>query len=119
MVITVEPGIYIPSGSPCDKKWWGIAVRIEDDVRVGKQAPELLSYLAPRKAEDVEKRWPLRKARSITSYYLRYPPLKKDFNAEGAGSGSGTVPGNFSGWPGEGCGSSGTCSGYSSGLVSG
>jgi Xaa-Pro aminopeptidase len=55
MVITVEPGIYIPSDSPCDKKWWGIAVRIEDDVRVGKEAPELLSYLAPRKAEDVEK----------------------------------------------------------------
>ncbi|HEY4147617.1 MAG TPA: M24B family metallopeptidase, partial [Chitinophagaceae bacterium] len=55
MVITVEPGIYIPSNSDCDKKWWGIAVRIEDDVRVGKQMPELLSYLAPRKAEDVEK----------------------------------------------------------------
>ena len=24
MVITVEPGIYIPEGSDCDKKWWGI-----------------------------------------------------------------------------------------------
>ena len=23
-VITVEPGIYIPVGSPCDKKWWNI-----------------------------------------------------------------------------------------------
>jgi Xaa-Pro aminopeptidase len=55
MVITVEPGIYIPSNSDCDKKWWSIAVRIEDDVRIGKQAPELLSYLAPRKSEDVEK----------------------------------------------------------------
>lgn len=55
MVITVEPGIYISPNSACDKKWWGIAVRIEDDVRVGKEAPELLSYLAPRKAEDVEK----------------------------------------------------------------
>ncbi len=55
MVITVEPGLYIPANSPCDKKWWGIAVRIEDDVRVGKEAPEILSLLAPRKAEDVEK----------------------------------------------------------------
>jgi Xaa-Pro aminopeptidase len=55
MVITVEPGIYIPENSPCDKKWWGIAVRIEDDVRIGKDKCELLSYLAPRKAEDVEK----------------------------------------------------------------
>jgi Xaa-Pro aminopeptidase len=55
MVITVEPGLYIPANSPCDKKWWSIAVRIEDDVRIGKEAPEILSLLAPRKAEDVEK----------------------------------------------------------------
>jgi Xaa-Pro aminopeptidase len=56
MVITVEPGIYIPINSPCDKKWWGIAVRIEDDVRIGKDKYELLSYLAPRKSEDVERK---------------------------------------------------------------
>lgn len=55
MVITVEPGIYIPAGSPCDKKWWDIGVRIEDDVRIGKDKEELLSWQAPRKAEDVEK----------------------------------------------------------------
>jgi Xaa-Pro aminopeptidase len=55
MVITVEPGIYIPENSPCDKKWWGIAVRIEDDVLIKKDGYELLSYLAPRKSEDVEK----------------------------------------------------------------
>jgi Xaa-Pro aminopeptidase len=55
MVITVEPGIYIPDNSACDKKWWGIAVRIEDDVRIGKEKFELLSTLAPRKSEEVEK----------------------------------------------------------------
>jgi Xaa-Pro aminopeptidase len=55
MVITVEPGIYIPAGSPCDKKWWNIGVRIEDDVRIGRDKYELLSWQAPRKAEDVEK----------------------------------------------------------------
>ncbi|HEY4290136.1 MAG TPA: aminopeptidase P N-terminal domain-containing protein [Puia sp.] len=55
MVITVEPGIYIPAGSPCDKKWWDIGVRIEDDVRIGKEKFELLSGQAPRKSEDVEK----------------------------------------------------------------
>ena len=55
MVITVEPGIYIPAGSPCDKKWWDIGVRIEDDVRIGKDKFELLSWQAPRKSEDVEK----------------------------------------------------------------
>ncbi len=55
MVITVEPGIYIPEGSDCDKKWWGIAVRIEDDVLINEKDYELLSSAAPRKAEEVEK----------------------------------------------------------------
>ncbi|HEY4062536.1 MAG TPA: aminopeptidase P N-terminal domain-containing protein [Puia sp.] len=56
MVITVEPGIYIPAGSPCDKKWWDIGVRIEDDVRIGADKFELLSWQAPRRSEDVEKK---------------------------------------------------------------
>jgi len=55
MVITVEPGIYIPAGSACDKKWWDIGVRIEDDVRIGKTKFELLSWQAPRRSADVEK----------------------------------------------------------------
>ncbi|WP_188653666.1 aminopeptidase P family protein [Yeosuana aromativorans] len=54
MVITVEPGIYIPEGSPCDKKWWGIAVRIEDDVLITENGPIVLSAEAPRKSEDIE-----------------------------------------------------------------
>jgi Xaa-Pro aminopeptidase len=55
MVITVEPGIYIPKGSACDKKWWDIGVRIEDDVIIGKNSCENISAAAPRKWEDVEK----------------------------------------------------------------
>jgi Xaa-Pro aminopeptidase len=55
MVITVEPGIYIPAGSPCDKKWWNIGVRIEDDVQIGKTGYINLSADAPRKWQDVEK----------------------------------------------------------------
>lgn len=55
MIITVEPGIYIPDGSNCDKKWWGIGVRIEDDVLVTKNGPINYSALAPRKSEDIEK----------------------------------------------------------------
>ncbi|SIS97998.1 aminopeptidase P Metallo peptidase. MEROPS family M24B [Zobellia uliginosa] len=54
-VITVEPGIYIPEGSDCDEKWWGIAVRIEDDILITKDGPINLSAMAPRKAEDIEK----------------------------------------------------------------
>jgi len=55
MVITVEPGIYIPEGSACDKKYWNIGVRIEDDVVIGKDKCTLLSIDAPRKWQDVEK----------------------------------------------------------------
>ena len=55
MVITVEPGIYIPKGSPCDPKWWDIAVRIEDDVIIGKTGCENMSAAAPRTPDEVEK----------------------------------------------------------------
>jgi Xaa-Pro aminopeptidase len=54
MVITIEPGIYVPEESPCDKKWWGIAVRIEDDYLVNKEGCELLSGYAPRTVADIE-----------------------------------------------------------------
>jgi Xaa-Pro aminopeptidase len=54
MVITVEPGIYIPEGSECDEKWWGIAVRIEDDILITENGPVNLSEEAPRRSEDIE-----------------------------------------------------------------
>jgi Xaa-Pro aminopeptidase len=54
MVLTVEPGIYIPIGSDCDKKWWGIAVRIEDDILVTGNEPINLSAEAPRKSNEIE-----------------------------------------------------------------
>lgn len=53
-VITVEPGIYIPEGSNCDRKWWGIAVRIEDDILITSSGPENLSKDAPRTIVAIE-----------------------------------------------------------------
>ena len=53
-LITVEPGIYIPENSPCDPKWWGIAVRIEDDILITHDGPVNLSAYAPRTAEAIE-----------------------------------------------------------------
>ena len=53
-VITVEPGIYIPEGSPCDPKWWNIGVRIEDDILITAGDPENLSGALARTVEDVE-----------------------------------------------------------------
>lgn len=55
MILTVEPGIYIPANSKCDKKWWNIGVRIEDDIAIKKNSYENLSADSPRKWEDVEK----------------------------------------------------------------
>ena len=54
-VITVEPGIYIPEESDCDEKWWGIAVRIEDDILITEDGWINLSGYAPRTVEEIEK----------------------------------------------------------------
>ena len=54
MIITVEPGIYIPEGSNCDPKWWNIGIRIEDDILITENGPENLSELAPRKWNEIE-----------------------------------------------------------------
>ncbi len=53
-IITVEPGIYIPEGSPCDEKWWGIAIRIEDDILITENGPVNLSEAAPRDPDEIE-----------------------------------------------------------------
>jgi Xaa-Pro aminopeptidase len=54
MVITIEPGIYIPENADCDKRWWGIAVRIEDDFLITEDGYEHLSVSAPRTPEAIE-----------------------------------------------------------------
>lgn len=54
-VITVEPGIYIPENSACDKKWWNIGVRIEDDVLITTGAADVLSGKLPKTVEEIEK----------------------------------------------------------------
>jgi Xaa-Pro aminopeptidase len=54
-VLTVEPGIYIPAGSPCDPKWWNIGCRIEDDILVTEHGPEILSVHSPREIGSLEK----------------------------------------------------------------
>ena len=73
MIVTMEPGIYIPEGSPCDKKWWGIGVRIEDDILVTEGAPINLSAEAPRKSDEIEK---MMKKKSVLDAFL-LPDLDK------------------------------------------
>ncbi len=54
MVITVEPGIYIPEGSECDKKWWNIGVRVEDDVLITDSEPFVMSEALVKTVEAIE-----------------------------------------------------------------
>lgn len=55
MVFTIEPGLYIPIGSKgVAKKWWGIGVRIEDDVLITKNGHEVLTRVVPKSVEDIE-----------------------------------------------------------------
>ncbi len=55
MVLTVEPGIYMPAGSKdLPRKWWNIGIRIEDDVLVTANGNEILSKDAPKTIEEIE-----------------------------------------------------------------
>ncbi len=54
MVLTIEPGIYIPAKRGYPKEWHGIGIRIEDDVLVTRNAPEVLTDEAPKAPEAIE-----------------------------------------------------------------
>ena len=54
MVLTVEPGLYIPAMKGVAKKWHNIGIRIEDDVLVTKTGHDVLSKNAPKEIDDIE-----------------------------------------------------------------
>ncbi|MFQ5644456.1 MAG: Xaa-Pro aminopeptidase [Thiogranum sp.] len=55
MVLTVEPGLYIPAGSKgVARKWWNIGIRIEDDVLVTRDGYDVLSKNVPKDIDEIE-----------------------------------------------------------------
>ena len=55
MVTTVEPGIYISAQSKVPARWRNIGIRIEDDVAVTQDGPEVLSRNLPKDPDEIEK----------------------------------------------------------------
>jgi Xaa-Pro aminopeptidase len=55
MVLTVEPGLYIPAGTRgVSRKWWDTGIRIEDDVLVTRDGHDVLSAAAPKTVAEIE-----------------------------------------------------------------
>jgi Xaa-Pro aminopeptidase len=55
MVLTVEPGIYVPPNDrSAPAKYRGIGIRIEDDVLVTEEGNRNLTAKAPKKIEEIE-----------------------------------------------------------------
>jgi Xaa-Pro aminopeptidase len=55
MVLTIEPGLYIPKDClTVDEKWRGIGIRIEDDILVTETGYEVLTQAAPKTIIEIE-----------------------------------------------------------------
>jgi len=55
MVMTVEPGIYLAADRKVPARFRNIAVRIEDDVLVTRNGPDVLSRELVKEPDDIEK----------------------------------------------------------------
>lgn len=55
MVLTVEPGLYIPANcKTVEAKWRGIGIRIEDDILVTATGHEVLTASVPKSIQEIE-----------------------------------------------------------------
>jgi Xaa-Pro aminopeptidase len=58
MVITVEPGLYFAKWREdlrdIEDKWRGIGVRIEDDVLITNNGPNILTSMCPKEINEIE-----------------------------------------------------------------
>lgn len=54
MVLTIEPGLYIAPGSEAAEKWWGLAIRIEDNILVTADGHDNLTAGCVKTLAEVE-----------------------------------------------------------------
>lgn len=55
MVLTVEPGIYVaPDNVNVDERWRGLGIRIEDDVVITANGPEVITATVPKTVAEIE-----------------------------------------------------------------
>ena len=54
MVTTVEPGIYIPGTRKIPARWRNIGIRIEDDVAIAHNGPDVLSKGLAKEPDEIE-----------------------------------------------------------------
>jgi Xaa-Pro aminopeptidase len=56
MVMTIEPGVYVSANDKSvDKRWRGIGIRIEDDVQVTRNGPDVLTHGVPTTVDEIER----------------------------------------------------------------
>ncbi|XP_064483348.1 xaa-Pro aminopeptidase 3-like [Ornithodoros turicata] len=66
-VVTVEPGIYIPeSNHKVPEKFRGVGMRIEDDVLITENGPEVLTAGCPKTVEDIEGLFGRKQTRTVS-----------------------------------------------------
>ena len=54
MVITCEPGLYLDKRSDVPSRYRGIGIRIEDDVLITQQGPEIFTKGVPKERSEIE-----------------------------------------------------------------
>lgn len=54
VVVTIEPGVYVPFDDAFPKHFQGIGIRVEDDIAVQADSNIVLSSAAPKEVVDVE-----------------------------------------------------------------
>ncbi|TLF53796.1 Xaa-Pro aminopeptidase [Halomonas urmiana] len=54
MVLTVEPGLYVPADDDLPEAFRGIGIRIEDDLAVTPEGHEVLTSAVPKRVAEIE-----------------------------------------------------------------